>query len=122
MRSALRIVLSVAGVVVLAVSVTLALTWKKLQRAAAPTPRSIAVQLRAAALQLRAGGATGCPTAEQILELSEGPIRSELLKVTDGKDPWGTPFRVECDDERVRVFSVGPDKLAGTTDDIRPSQ
>jgi general secretion pathway protein G len=34
-------------------------------------------------------------------------------------DPWGTPFRVECDGDRVSVASDGPDRKKGTPDDIR---
>jgi hypothetical protein len=74
--------------------------------------------LRAAALQLRADGFKGCPTARQVLELTEGSWKTELREATNGNDAWGTPFRVVCDEDRVRVFSLGPDKLAGTEDDV----
>jgi hypothetical protein len=39
-----------------------------------------------------------------------------------GLDPWGVAFQIQCERERVRVFSMGPDKLPGTTDDISSMQ
>lgn len=35
------------------------------------------------------------------------------------KDPWGTPWRIECSEDRVSVSSDGPDRKSGTDDDIR---
>jgi type II secretory pathway pseudopilin PulG len=117
-RSVFRIVLAVVAIVAVAAVGAWALSWRKLQRAGAPSPRSNVGMLRAAALRLRADGFNGCPTARQVLELAEGSWKTELRKATNGNDPWGTPFRVVCDEDRVRVFSLGPDKLAGTEDDV----
>lgn len=76
--------------------------------------------LRAAALQLRHEGFDGCPTVQQIMELTTPEsARTDLLMDTTGIDPWGTPYQVECDHDKVHVFSMGPDKQAGTADDIR---
>lgn len=36
-------------------------------------------------------------------------------------DPWGTPYQVRCvGDALPRVFSAGPDRVAGTRDDVHP--
>ena len=37
-------------------------------------------------------------------------------------DPWGTPYQIRCDLDHVRVFSMGPDRKAGTEDDIHASR
>jgi hypothetical protein len=54
-----------------------------------------------------------CPTVEQLRSERE---LSEASKITD---PWGETFRIVCRGEDVNVMSFGPDRLAGTTDDIR---
>jgi hypothetical protein len=121
-RSTLRVALAVAGIVVVAVIGALAYGWDKFQRAGASSPRTHVILLRQATMQLQADGFDGCPTVQQVLELSEEPSKSELQKEMTGLDPWGTPFQIQCDRERVRVFSMGPDKLPGTTDDIASTQ
>ena len=64
-----------------------------------------------------AGPGAGCPKGIEEL-ISEG----ELSK-NDGKDPWGTAYGYRCpgtqDPEGVDVWSLGPDKQEGNTDDIR---
>lgn len=35
------------------------------------------------------------------------------------KDPWGSPWRIECSEDRVSVSSDGPDRKTGTDDDIK---
>jgi general secretion pathway protein G len=44
---------------------------------------------------------------------------SELDASSGTNDPWGSPYKVVCDDESTIVSSFGPDKKEGTTDDIR---
>ena len=36
----------------------------------------------------------------------------------DAPDPWGSAYVVEVTSEGMRVWSWGPDKVEGTTDDI----
>jgi prepilin-type N-terminal cleavage/methylation domain-containing protein len=48
----------------------------------------------------------------------------DLLRYTnkkDLKDPWGSPFAMRCggEEEPFVVVSPGPDRVAGTTDDLR---
>jgi hypothetical protein len=121
-RSTLRVALAVAGIVVVAVVGALVYGWDKFQRAGASSPRTHVILLRQATMQLQADGFAGCPTAQQVLDLSQEPSKSELQKEMSGLDPWGTPFQIQCDRERVRVFSMGPDKLPGTADDIGSMQ
>ncbi|MGC4087938.1 MAG: hypothetical protein QM756_08580 [Polyangiaceae bacterium] len=77
--------------------------------------------LSSAAQGLIIDGFVGCPTVQQVIALTKEPARSELTLETNGIDRWGTPYQVECDVDRLRAFSVGADKKAGTADDIRSS-
>jgi hypothetical protein len=118
----LRIAVAVAGIGAVVVIGALAYGWDKFQRAGASSPRSQVALLRQATLQLLADGFAGCPTVQQVRDLTVDPVKSELQKETTGLDPWGTPFQIHCERGRVRVFSMGPDKLVGTADDIRSMQ
>jgi general secretion pathway protein G len=118
LRSALRVALVVVAAITVLVVGRLAFKWDELKKAGAPTTKSNALMLQAAVLQLWADGFTGCPTVQQVLDLNVEPLKSELRKETTGIDPWGTPYRIQCDQDQVLVFSLGPDKRAGTADDI----
>jgi prepilin-type N-terminal cleavage/methylation domain-containing protein len=55
----------------------------------------------------------GCPTVQQL-------VADEALDHdTTGKDPWGSPWALECKSHDVVVTSLGPDRQPGTPDDIR---
>jgi hypothetical protein len=34
------------------------------------------------------------------------------------RDPWGSEYAIECEEDDVTVKSRGPDRAAGTPDDI----
>jgi hypothetical protein len=113
------VTLAIVGIIVVVVAVRkVASMWRDFKQAGVPTPLTMTAQLRAAAIQLRFEGFTGCPTVQQVLGSSLEPIKSELQQATNGIDPWGMPYQLECDKDQVRVFSMGPDKQAGTGDDI----
>jgi general secretion pathway protein G len=57
--------------------------------------------------------ATACPNFDQLLG------ERLLDKQSKNHDAWGTPWRIVCADHDVEVISSGPDKQAGTDDDIR---
>jgi type II secretion system (T2SS) protein G len=120
-RSGLRVGLAVAAIVVVGCIGALVYGWGKFQRSGSPGPIANVIVLRQATMQLLADGFVGCPTVAQVLELSKGPSRSEL-QYESSTDPWGTPFQIQCAHDRVRVFSMGPDKLPGTADDIGSNQ
>ena len=92
---------------------------ERFKQAGGPSPRSNISVLESNAANLRYLGFAGCPTVQQVLELTPEPARTDMLMDTNGIDPWGTPYQIECDHDKVRVFSMGPDKQAGTADDIR---
>ena len=52
-----------------------------------------------------------CPTLDVL-------VAARKLEANKTDDPWGTPYRIECADEDVRVWSNGKDRIAGTADDI----
>ncbi len=54
----------------------------------------------------------GCPTAERLR--NDGVIDRGF----NLKDPWGVPFDLRCEQSDITCMSAGPDKKAGTEDDI----
>ena len=42
-----------------------------------------------------------------------------LDKDHSNADPWGNPWRIECAESDVTIYSDGRDRIAGTSDDIR---
>jgi len=106
-------------VVLLAVVKVASVVLERFKRAGGSSPRSNISVLESNAANLRYLGFAGCPTVQQILELTPEPARTDMLMDTNGIDPWGTPYQIECDRDKVHVFSMGPDKQAGTADDIR---
>lgn len=56
---------------------------------------------------------TLCPEVRQL-------VTDQILdKDQTGKDPWGKPWRIECAENDVTIYSDGRDRIAGTPDDIR---
>ncbi len=55
-----------------------------------------------------------CPTVKNLVE-------SKKLDANKTDDPWGTPYRIECETSGnvSHVYSSGKDKQEGTADDIR---
>jgi hypothetical protein len=53
-----------------------------------------------------------CPTVKTLVAAGQ-------LAADPTEDPWGSPFRIECGNGQVHVYSNGPDELPGTADDIR---
>jgi general secretion pathway protein G len=54
-----------------------------------------------------------CPTVAELI--SQG----SLDEVSSRTDPWGTPWRIECNGVSAVVSSNGSDRQPGTEDDIR---
>jgi hypothetical protein len=44
------------------------------------------------------------------------PGEEDFVRVED--DPWGSPYQLERDENRIRIRSLGPDALEGTDDDV----
>ena len=58
-------------------------------------------------------GSARCPSVEEL-------IRDKVFRRDGrGRDPWGEAWRIECTEDEAIVSSNGPDRKAGTEDDIR---
>ena len=55
----------------------------------------------------------GCPTLSELIE--DGRLGADAR--TD--DGWGNRFRIICDGPNTTVRSAGPDRRAGTEDDLK---
>ena len=54
-----------------------------------------------------------CPSTQQL-------VADQILdKDQTSQDPWGRPWRIECAENDVTIYSDGRDRIAGTSDDIR---
>jgi general secretion pathway protein G len=54
-----------------------------------------------------------CPTPAKMQEAHELDAAMSL------RDPWGTPYTLECQSDEVVAISAGPDRALGTEDDVR---
>ena len=68
--------------------------------------------LQAIADGWRANHANDCPTVQRLKEEKELSASSEV------NDAWGSPYKIQCDDDNTLIVSFGPDKKEGTKDDI----
>jgi hypothetical protein len=69
-------------------------------------------QVLSAAEAWKSENADGCPTITQLME--DGALDKDVR--TD--DPWGNRYRIVCDGAHASVHSAGPDRRAGTPDDV----
>lgn len=53
-----------------------------------------------------------CPTVSQLVQ------DKQLDSGQETNDPWGQPYEITCGEDDVTVASAGPDKQAGSNDDI----
>ena len=85
-----------------------------LRVAKAQAAQQYARKVKAAAeVYFRTGPFEGrCPTVKTL-------VADKQLAPFAADDSWGTPFRIECTDGEVHVYSNGTDKRPGTADDIR---
>jgi hypothetical protein len=113
-RTGFRAALIVVGVVVLVAIVKVAfVVLERFKQAGGPSPRSNISVLESNAANLRYLGFAGCPTVQQVLELTPEPARTDMLMDTNGIDPWGTPYQIECDHDKVHVFFHGARQAGG---------
>jgi general secretion pathway protein G len=58
------------------------------------------------------GSADVCPTIQDL-------VRTKKLDGSKTDDPWGKPYRIDCSEGEIRVWSDGNDRRAGTLDDLK---
>jgi hypothetical protein len=57
---------------------------------------------------------SACPTVDSL-------VKSRRLEATRRADPWGTPFKIICTEDKISVVSLGKDHQEGTPDDLSDS-
>jgi hypothetical protein len=72
-----------------------------------------AADIRDAAEEWRRGHPDGCPTLSVLLH------DRELSRDAITEDPWGTRFRLRCNESAISVSSAGKDGRFGTEDDVK---
>ncbi len=92
--------------------------FPQLQKARVTSTETACKTIRNAAQTWMATGNEGCPTVAQLLQ------DRVLDPATNTKDPWGGEFTLSCESDSsgnfdITVSSNGPDKKAGSADDIR---
>jgi general secretion pathway protein G len=58
------------------------------------------------------GAADQCPTMQDL-------VRSKKVDGSKTDDPWNSPYRIDCAEGEIRVYSNGNDRKAGTADDLK---
>jgi hypothetical protein len=106
------------GVLAFAVAGAVALVAPNLSTGVKHVPvkatRTSAIELRRAAMVWRSRHETdNCPEPEQ---LRRDGVIDQASRLDDA---WGEPLHVVCEGDGTSVVSSGPDRRAGTADDIR---
>lgn len=112
--SLIEIVVAVAIIAMLSAGITVAVV-KIASDSKKDLTRTNAQAIRSAVKMWwgTSGDAATCPTVGMLL--ADGALeKGKSTKI----DAWGQPWQLKCDDSDVAVISRGPDKQAGTEDDI----
>jgi general secretion pathway protein G len=104
------IVLAIVGLIAGGIAVY---AVPKFQQAQKDNTRNSAKALHAVAEAWRANHGNDCPTVQRLKD------EKELAASSDINDAWGTPYKIQCDDDATTIVSNGPDKKEGSQDDIR---
>jgi general secretion pathway protein G len=104
------IVLAIVGLIAGGIAVY---AVPKFQQAQKDNTRNSAKALHAVAEAWRANHGNDCPTPQRLKD------EKELAASSDINDAWGTPYKIQCDDDATTIVSNGPDKKEGSQDDIR---
>jgi len=98
----------VLGMIVVAV---VSLTRYQFENARINMLRHSMEDIRQAAEMSMLDGARTCPTIDDLR-------RDRRVETRSPNDPWGTEFRIDCQEDAVVVRSAGPDAQFGTADDL----
>ena len=86
-----------------------------LDRARVESTRAATQQIGAAVALWRSDHGDACPRFDDL-------VRDQVIAPnTSAKDPWGTPYDIECTGKGARVRSAGPDTRRETPDDVLAS-
>jgi general secretion pathway protein G len=103
------IVLAIVGLIAGGIAVY---AIPKFQQAQKETTRQSAMALHTVSEAWRANHGNECPTPQLLKDQKEIAATSKIT------DAWDQPFTIVCEDDGTKVTSSGPDKKAGTADDI----
>ena len=110
----LVIVITIIGVLTAAISIGVLQEQKRANVGAAKTACST---VRQATMQWKAiNPGADCATVEQL------KTEKDLDTGFSLKDPWGSLYKVSCEDDEITCTSAGPDRKEGTEDDIHVPQ
>ena len=84
----------------------------KLEQARVDTTKTNLRVLLPAAEMYRSNNSGDCPTVQLLQQ------KKEISSTSETKDPWGTNYKIVCDEDDTRVLSLGKDKKENTQDDI----
>ena len=117
-RSAARGVTLVEVLIVVAImaviaggATLLAIPMYKKSRIEAAAVGCSAVKAAAELHQTFEGSEGACPTVKDL-------VASKKIDATKTDDPWGKPYKIECEEGSIRVRSAGNDRQEGTPDDV----
>jgi general secretion pathway protein G len=102
-------VLVVAGVIVLVLAGSLG-SLAQVDRARVAAAETGAFVVKDAAI-MHLMRTRECATLDDLVESGD-------VGVENAEDPWGNPYRIRCDGDRLYVTSDGRDGEAGTEDDV----
>lgn len=106
----LVIVITIIGVLTAAISIGVLAAGKKANIGAAKTACNT---VRQATMQWKAvHPSEDCATVEQLKADRDLDTGFSL------KDPWGSLYKLNCDNDEITCTSPGPDRKEGTEDDI----
>ena len=116
-RAAARGVTLVEVLIVVAIMAVIAggatlLVFPALKKTRVKSTQLEAEQIKTAANLAKELDGTECPTIQDL-------VNAKSLDAEKAADPWGSSYKIKCDDGDVRVISPGADKKEGTADDIR---
>jgi general secretion pathway protein G len=110
----LVIVITIIGVLTAAISIGVLQAGKKANIGAAKTACNT---VRQATMQWKAvHPSEDCPSVDQLKSDRDLDTGFSL------KDPWGSLYKLNCDNDEITCTSPGPDRKEGTEDDIRVPQ
>jgi len=104
------IVLAIVGLIAGGIAVYAVPKFQQAQKDSAKTSLK---NLQAIAELWRSNHGNDCPSIQQLKD------EKALSAASDTNDPWGSPYKIQCDDESTLAISFGPDKKEGTQDDIK---
>ena len=106
-----EVLIVVAIMSLIATGVTVAVI-PKFREAQKRTAEQNALEIRSAVARWRATRGDTCPSVAQLV------TDKEIDSASKTDDPWGSAYTIECGEDEVKVTSPGPDKKAGSADDV----